>query len=124
MGATLMGAQKLAWQKIKFLFPVFSTSIYFALPQPLKLHSCINTAVLRNAGRVVPAPPSIMTTLWYCDTTRRSVIVTEQERSLAVSTRPRHSHVIRKDQSELLRFRQKDVQKSGSDEFKSVTVRI
>ena len=55
---------------------------------------------------------SVMTTLLNCDTTRRSVTVKEQERSLAVSTRPRHYHVIRKAQSELLRFRQKDIQKS------------
>jgi len=37
--------------------------------QPLKLHTCINTADLCNAGRVVPASSSIMTKLWYCDTT-------------------------------------------------------
>jgi len=46
-GATLMGAQKLACQKIKFLFTVPWTSIwgpYFHIQQ-----SCINKAPLRNA---------------------------------------------------------------------------
>jgi len=37
-----------------------------------------------------------MTKLWCCDIKRRSDIVTEQERSLAVATRPCPSHPIRK----------------------------
>ena len=43
--------------------------------------------------------PSITTNLWYCDKTRRSDIVTEQERSNASSTRHRPSHAIRKSKS-------------------------
>ena len=35
-------------------------------------------------------------TMWYCDTTRRSDIVTKQERSLAKSTRPRPFDALRK----------------------------
>jgi len=50
-------------------------------------------------GRVVLAPLNIMTKLRYCDITRGSDIATEQERSLAMSTRPRPSHTIRKDKS-------------------------
>jgi len=38
-----------------------------------------------------------MTKLQYCDMTRGSDIATEQERSLAMSTRPRPCHAIRKD---------------------------
>jgi len=113
MGATLMGAQKLSWQKIKiFIYSILND--YILRPaQPLKLHSCINTAALYNAGRIVSAPWSILPKLWYFDTTRRSVIVTEQESSLAVLTRHCHYHVITKAKSEPLRFRQKDIQKSG-----------
>jgi len=52
-----------------------------------------------KVGALVPAPPSIVTNLLYREKTRRSDIVTEQERSLAISTRPRPSHVIRKAKS-------------------------
>jgi len=38
-----------------------------------------------------------MTKLRYCDITQGSEIATEQERSLAMSTRPRPTHAIRKD---------------------------
>jgi len=38
-----------------------------------------------------------MTKLRYCDITRGSDIATEQERSLAMFTRPRPSHAIRED---------------------------
>jgi len=54
----------------------------------------------------------MMTKLWYCDITRRSDIVIEQECSLAIATttRPRPSHAIRKvSQSVLLHFRQEDI---------------
>ena len=97
--------------KLKIFIYSFLNDYILRPAHPLKLHSCINTVGLCNAGRVVLAPPSIKTKLWYCDTTRRSV--TEQERSLAVSTRPHHYHVIRKGQSELLRLRQKNIQKFG-----------
>jgi len=43
---------------------------------------------LSHTGRAAPAPSSIVTKLWYCDTTGRSDIVTEQEHSLAISRRP------------------------------------
>jgi len=46
---------------------------------------------MQKFGRVAPKT-SIVTKLWYCDITRGSDIVTEQERSLAVSARPRPSH--------------------------------
>jgi len=46
-----------------------------------------------------PAPPSIITKLWYCDITRRPDIVTEQECAHALSTRPRLSHALKKDKS-------------------------
>ena len=45
------------------------------------------------------SPPSIMTKLWYCDMDRGSDIVTEQERSHAVATRPRPSHATKKDKT-------------------------
>jgi len=54
-----------------------------------KLQNCV--------GRVALAPLSIMTKFRYCDITRGSDIATEQERSLAMSTRPRPSHAMRKD---------------------------
>jgi len=50
------------------------------------LQCCINTAPVSYAGQVAPEPLSIMTKLCYCNTTRYSDIVTEQERSLAIST--------------------------------------
>jgi len=62
--------------------------------------------------RVAQAALSIMTKLRYCDITRGSDIATEQERSLAMSTRPRLglSHAIRKDKLVLLlHFRQVDI---------------
>jgi len=46
-------------------------------------------------GCAVAPASSIVTKLWYCDTTQQSDFVTEQERSLAISTRPR-PHAIRK----------------------------
>jgi len=65
---------------------------------------------MQSVACVAPAPPSIMTKLWYCDITRRSDIVTEQERSLAITRRSRPSHAIRKvSQSVLLHFRQEDI---------------
>jgi len=47
-------------------------------------------------GRVAPEPSSIMTKLWYCDITRWSDIVTEQERSHSIATRLRPSNAVRK----------------------------
>jgi len=53
-------------------------------------------------------------------------IVTEQERSLAVCTRPRPSHAIRKAESvRAIAFQTRGYwSESGWDEFKSKTVRI
>jgi len=48
-------------------------------------------------GRVALAPLSIMTKFRYCDIPRGSGIATEQERSVAMSTRPHPSRAIRKD---------------------------
>jgi len=58
--------------------------------------------VLSRACGVSPSPePPNMTKLWYCDATRWSDVVTEHERSLAISTRPRPSHVINKTRAGL-----------------------
>jgi len=97
MGATLTGAQKLLG-KIKILISSFF-NLYFA---PRAFINCKAASTPRPhlkhyAGRVALAPLSIMTTLRHCDITRGSDIATEQERSLAMSTRPRPSHAIRKD---------------------------
>jgi len=94
MGATLTGAQKLLG-KIK----IFIYNPYFA---PHAFINCKAASTprphLKNyVGRVALAPLSIMTKLQYCDITRGSDITKEQERSLAMSTRPRPSHTIRKD---------------------------
>jgi len=60
---------------------------------------------------VEPAPPSIVTKLWYCYITRRSDIVKEQERLHALS--PPDLALLplqeRISQSVLLHFRQEDV---------------
>ena len=68
----------------------------------------------------------IMKKLWYCDTIRQQEIVTEQERSLAISTRPSPSHAIRKAKSvKTATFLAKGYySESGCEEFKSVAVRI
>jgi len=50
-----------------------------------------------------------MTKLWYCDITGWSDIVTEQECSLTVSTKPRLSYAIRKDKSVRTAARQEDI---------------
>jgi len=51
-----------------------------------------------------------MTNLRYCDITLGSDIATKQERSLALSKRPRPSHAIRKDKLvQLLHLRQVDI---------------
>ena len=90
------GAQKLLG-KIKIFIYSF-LNLYFA---PLAFINCKTASTPRPhlkhyVGRVL-ASLSIMTKLRYCDITRGSDIATEQERSLATSTRPRHSHAIRKD---------------------------
>jgi len=46
------------------------------------------------SGRVAPAPPRMMTKLWYCVIAQRSDIVKEQARSFAVSTKRRPFHAI------------------------------
>jgi len=61
---------------------------------------------------------------WYCGTTRRSDILTEEERSIAIFTPP--SHAIRKAKSVrgvLLCFRQEDIS-YNLVETKSVLMRI
>ena len=94
-----------------------------------KLQSCINTArpyLMYYVGRVASAPPSIMIKLRYCDKKRRSDIVTEQERSLAISTRHRPSHAIRMVKSLRTAVFQarRYYSASGWDEFKCAAVRI
>ena len=63
--------------------------------------------------------------LWHA-IARGSDIVTEQERSLAISTRPRPSHAVRKDKSVRTAAFQarRYYSESDWDEFKSVAVRI
>jgi len=101
MGTTLTGAQKLLGKNYKFYLQ-FLEPLYFCTPYNHKLQSCINTVrpyLMYEVGRSSPAPPRIMTKLWYCDITQRSDIVTEQELSHAISTRHRTSHAIRKAKS-------------------------
>ena len=99
MGATLTGGEKTAWQNkniyLQFLEPIFLRHAFInckaaSTPRPHLKHYV-------GLGSVALVPPSIMTNLLYCDITRGSDIATEQERSLAMSTRPRPSHAIRKD---------------------------
>jgi len=94
MGATLTGRK--IDGKIK-IFIYSSFNLYFA---PHAFINCKAASTPRPylkhyVGRVAPAPLSIMTKLRYCDITRGSDIATEQERSLAMFTRPRPSHAIR-----------------------------
>ena len=97
--APLTGAQKLLG-KIKIFIYSF-LNLYFAphafinckaasTPRPYLKHNV-------GLGRVALAPLSIVAKLRYCDITQGSDIAIEQERSLAMSTRPRPSHAIRKD---------------------------
>jgi len=89
MGATLTGKQKL-----KFVVCGFC-NLYFAshTTTNCKASSIQRLYLMQRFGHVASAPPSIMTKLWYCGTTRWSHIVTEQKRSLALSARPCPSHV-------------------------------
>ena len=116
------------------IVPLLPPPLYAPAPCIHKLQSCINTAPLPKAlSRACYASTTKhydkTVVLWH-DITRGSDIATEQERTLAISTRPRPSHDIRKDnQSVLLHFRQEDQNlashsESGGDEFKSVAVRI
>ena len=89
------GAQKLLG-KIKIFIYSF-LNLYFA---PHAFINCKAASTPRPhlkhyVGRVAQAPLSIMTKLRYGDISRGSDIATEQERSLAMSTRPRPSHAIR-----------------------------
>jgi len=52
-------------------------------------YAIYNSSVLRQHHEVLWQNGGIVTKLWRCDTTGRPDRVTEQERSLAVSTRPR-----------------------------------
>ena len=90
------GGAKMSRQKLKSVFTVSWTSSILRLIHH-KLQSCINTAPLPYAllfRRVVPAPPWIKKKLWHCGISQRWDIVTEQERSHAITTRPRPSHAI------------------------------
>jgi len=79
-------------EKIKIFIYVF-LNLSFA---PHTFSNCTAASIQRPAsypigscikfGRVAPAPPSIMAKLWDSDITQRSDIVTEQERSHAIST--------------------------------------
>ena len=97
MDATLTGTQKLLG-KIKIFMYSF-LNLYFA---PHAFINCKAASMPRPhlkhyVGRVARAPLIIMTKLRYCDITRGSAIAADQGRSLAMSTRPRPSHAIRKD---------------------------
>jgi len=113
--------------KIK-IFIYNSFNLYFA---PHAFINCKAAPTPRpylkhKVGRVALAPLSIMTKLRYCDITRWSDIATEQERSLAMFTRPRPSHAIREDKLVCTAACQASgyLSESGWDEFKSVAVRI
>ena len=97
MGATLTGSQKLLGKIKMFIYSFFN--LYFA---PHAFINCKAASTPRPhlkhyVGRVELAPPSITTKLRYCDITQGLDIATEQERSLAMFTRPRPSPAIRKD---------------------------
>ena len=85
--APLWRGRKIAWKKIK-TFTYSFLNLYFA---PHTFIGHIYTVTLLNA---LSRPCCTSTTknydkLWYCDTTRRSDIVTEQGCSLTVSTKLR-----------------------------------
>jgi len=110
MGATLTGAQKLLG-KIK-IFIYSYLNLYFATHAFMncKAASTPRPYLKHCVGRVALPPLSTMTKLRHCDITRGSDIATEQEPSLAMFTRPRPSHAIRKDKLVLLlHFRQVDI---------------
>ena len=91
------GAQKLLGKIKIFIYSFFN--LYSA---PHAFISCKAASMPRPylkhyVGRAALAPLSIMTKLRYCDITRGSDNATEQERSLAMSTRSRPSQAIRKD---------------------------
>ena len=80
---------------------LLSPSHYAPAPCIHKLQSCINTAPLPKASSWACYASTTKhydktVVLWHA-ITRGSDIVTEQERSLAISTSPRLSHAIRKD---------------------------
>ena len=113
MGATLTGAQKLLGKIEIFIYSFLN--LYFASHAFINCKAASTPRPHRKhyVGRVALAPLSIVTKLRYCDITRGSGIATEQERSLAMSTRPRPSHTIRKDKLVLLlHFRQVDISQS------------
>jgi len=120
------GGHKNCLAKWKSLFTVSLTSIL--RPCIHELQSCINAAssprALRRAcwARTTKHYDKF-TILWH---NKRSDIATEQERSLAMSTRPRPSHAIRKDK--LVRTAafqaSRYLSEAGWDQFKSVAVRI
>jgi len=124
MGAALTG-RKNCLAKIKICIYSF-LNLYFA-PHTFincKAASTQRLYLMHWVGRVVPVPPRIMTKLWYCDITRRSVVI-EQERSHAI-TSPRPSNAVRKGKSlRTAAFQARRYQsESGWDEFKSVAERI
>ena len=96
--ASLWRVRKNCLAKLISLFTVSWTYIL----RPMHSLNCKAASTPRphlkhNVGRAALAPLSIMTKLGYCDITRGPDIATEQERSRAMSTRPRPSHAIRKD---------------------------
>jgi len=96
--------------KLKSVFTVPWT--YILRPCIHKLQSCINAASSPNAFRWACCASTTehydkIAVLWH---NTRADIATEQERSLAMSMRPRPSHVIRKHKLDLLlHFRQVDI---------------
>jgi len=109
MGTTLTGAQKLLG-KIKIVIYSF-LDLYFA-PHAFincKAASMPHPHLKHYVRRVALAPLSIMTKLRYCDITRGQTL-RQNKNSLAMSTRPRPSHAIRKDKLVLLlHFREVDI---------------
>jgi len=83
MDATYWDAN-IAWRKVKqFVEPILRP----IWPLTAKLHQ--NSYLIYCMSRVCTASTTKhLTKLWYCDITRRSNIVTEQERLQAISTGP------------------------------------
>jgi len=76
------GGAKLLGKNLNFylqcLEPIFCVPYIHKLLTASTQRPCL----MHLVGRVAPAPPNIMTKLWYCDTTRRLDLVIQQERSV------------------------------------------
>jgi len=107
MGATLLGAQNLLGKIENLWLAVSSISILLPIQRLTAQLQRPSNAIIRACC----ASTKHCNKLCYCNTTQRSDIATEQERSLAISTKP-HSVRYKKgfvSQFVPMRFRQEDV---------------